>query len=641
MKKKLVVLTLTATMIVSGLSANTFASDFEETSVSMMAEMEQTDGEAAEFSDSEVSDEMENSSSEGAEFADSETSGSGSDTAEESGSSGGEFSEGEQEAAEEQSPTPSEEPTPTIAPEVSPTSVPTPTITPEAAPTCTPTSTVTPEVSPTRMPTPTPTRMPSFLTYQSGSLKWISHSAVSLKFSTTQNVKWCYFYVNDGTDIRVIQNMYDSSLATNAEEADTEFTITAENVPEQDSWLVVCVKPDSGEAKAKMSIFKLNTSAFKAKRPAKSGLTIRAARTYDVSKSMVTGLEKPLKFTPGTFYKFTVTGAGQNDEKPYVSGDERWIPLYWSMKSNPSSADKNTVFRIGSPVGIKVAKTYTIYIFFKKQVFNGTEWEDTDVIQSITRSFTSVAIKENSSSPSPKVNLSSLVLSPGQSTSVVRVTNATSSFRVVAWYSDNTSIARVDSHGKITAGKRTGSTYIKIAMSTGKTARVKVTVQKGIVRTKSISGLKSKYTVAKGKTVTLKPVRSPITSQEKITYSSSNKNVASVSSKGVIKGIKAGTAKITVRSGSKKVTVTVNVPKVSTQKISGVKSAITLKKGKTFKISPKLSPSNSDDKISYSSSNSKIVTINSKGVISAKKKGTAMVTVKSGKVQVKCKVTVK
>ena len=54
-----------------------------------------------------------------------------------------------------------------------------------------------------------------------------------------------------------------------------------------------------------------------------------------------------------------------------------------------------------------------------------------------------------------------------------------------------------------------------------------------------------KVTVARNKKLTLKPVISPITSQEKVTYSSSNKKIATVSSSGVITGKKKGTAYIT------------------------------------------------------------------------------------------------
>ena len=101
----------------------------------------------------------------------------------------------------------------------------------------------------------------------------------------------------------------------------------------------------------------------------------------------------------------------------------------------------------------------------------------------------------------------------------------------------------------ITAQKKTGTAYITVTLASKKTAKVKVIVQKGTVRTTAITGLKSSITLKKGKTDTLKPVRKPITSAEKITYTSSNKKVVYVNAKGVIKGLKKGTAVITVKSG--------------------------------------------------------------------------------------------
>ena len=59
--------------------------------------------------------------------------------------------------------------------------------------------------------------------------------------------------------------------------------------------------------------------------------------------------------------------------------------------------------------------------------------------------------------------------------------------------------------------------------------------------------------------MTLKPVVTPFTSSQKVTYTSSNKKIATVSSKGVVIGKKKGTVKITVKSGSKSVKVTVKV----------------------------------------------------------------------------------
>lgn len=302
-----------------------------------------------------------------------------------------------------------------------------------------------------------------------------------------------------------------------------------------------------------------------------------------VTESIVTGLEKPLKFYPGKFYDFTVTGAGMDNTDP-IENDERWEPLYWSTKNNPSTIQVNTRWRIGSSKGIMESNTYSMYIFFKKQFFDCKHgWEYTEDIQSLRITFESDSIttseldswinadKDEYGNPIPtepptvtptpptvtptpstlqmKVNTHSITLRTGPSTSSVKVTNATPYFRVVAWYSDNTSIAKVNPYGKITAGKKPGKTYITIVMSTGEAAKIKVTVQKGKIKTKSISGLKKKVSVNKGKTLKLTPVLSPQTSQEKISYSSSNKKVATVSSKGVITARKKGSTTITIKSG--------------------------------------------------------------------------------------------
>ena len=241
--------------------------------------------------------------------------------------------------------------------------------------------------------TPTPTPAPLKLTYTSGSLKWENHSTVSLKMTADGACKWYYFFVDANTDTATIQAMYTASKATNAVAANKEFSVTAKNVPETDSWLVVCAKPDNG-AKAKMSVIKLNSSSFKKKRPsATPSVTTRAAQNNKVSKSTVTGLENALKFFPGKFYEFSVTGAGQDITDP-VEGDVRWIPLYWSTVKNPTTKQQNTTWRIGSGKGIQNGNTYNMYIFFKKQTYNGKEWQDTDVIQSITTKFTAATISD-------------------------------------------------------------------------------------------------------------------------------------------------------------------------------------------------------------------------------------------------------
>ena len=157
-----------------------------------------------------------------------------------------------------------------------------------------------------------------------------------------------------------------------------------------------------------------------------------------------------------------------------------------------------------------------------------------------------------------KLNVSSLTLRRKQTTTKVKVSMAYGD-SIKSWASSNKKIVTVYKNGKIKAGTKTGTAKITVTLKSGKKATLKVKVQTAKVKTTKISGLKKKLTIKKGKSVTLKPVVSPITSQEKVTYRSSNKKIATVSSKGVVKGRRKGTVTITVKSGkvTKKIKITV------------------------------------------------------------------------------------
>ena len=207
-------------------------------------------------------------------------------------------------------------------------------------------------------------------------------------------------------------------------------------------------------------------------------------------------------------------------------------------------------------------------------------------------------------------------------------------------------VTNVNKNGtfKLTAGKKKGSAVVTVTLASKKTASFKVTVQKAAVKTTKITTTTKSLTLAKG--ATYKKLASsiavtPVTSKEKVTYSSSNKKVATVSSKGVIKAKKAGTAKITVKSGKKKVVVTVKVTGVKTTNLSGVPATKNISKGKSFKIKAIATPKNTDEKITFKSSNKKVATVTSKGVVKGLKKGAATITVQSGSKKMTCKVTVK
>ena len=222
----------------------------------------------------------------------------------------------------------------------------------------------------------------------------------------------------------------------------------------------------------------------------------------------------------------------------------------------------------------------------------------------------------------------------------VKVSGLAKGDSVKSWYSSNKKIVTVTSKGKMSA-RKTGTVKITVTLRSGKTAWFKVKVQKSAVKTSKITGISKKITLNKGKRYTLKPVLTPVTTLDKVKYSTSNKKVATVNSRGLIVAKGAGRATITVTAGRKKAKIVVTVPKVKTTKITGVKTSLTLKRGKSYRIRAKAYPKNSDEKITYSSSNKKIATVTSKGVIKAVKKGKVTITVKSGRKVIKMKLTVK
>ena len=145
---------------------------------------------------------------------------------------------------------------------------------------------------------------------------------------------------------------------------------------------------------------------------------------------------------------------------------------------------------------------------------------------------------------------------------------------------------------------------------------------------------KKTATVYAGKTVTLKATSND--KDAKATFTSSNTKVATVSSTGVVKGVKAGTATITASYGNAKATCKVTV-KASTIKFA--KKTATVYTGKTATVKATLAGVSS---VKYTSSNNKVATVNSKtGAVKGVKAGTVTITATSGKLKATYKLTVK
>ncbi len=148
------------------------------------------------------------------------------------------------------------------------------------------------------------------------------------------------------------------------------------------------------------------------------------------------------------------------------------------------------------------------------------------------------------------------------------------------------------------------------------------------VEAASIKISATKKTLYEKKTCTLKVIGT----KKKVKWSSSKKSVAQVNSKGKVIAKKKGTAIITAKVGNKKYKC-----KITVKPAEITKRSVTLYKGNSYT----LKVLGATSKIKWYTSNKSVVTVSSKGKITAKKKGTATITAKMGNKKYKCKVTVK
>ena len=155
----------------------------------------------------------------------------------------------------------------------------------------------------------------------------------------------------------------------------------------------------------------------------------------------------------------------------------------------------------------------------------------------------------------------------------------------------------------------------------------KVTVKAPLGKTAYVAkGKKVKLTT----TVKVKPNKK---ANKKVTYKSMNKGIAKVNAKGVLKGVKPGKTKIVVvskKNKKKKASIKVVVKKAAVKKVKLNSKNFVLPVGgkKTLKasVTPK---KNTSSKVVWSSSNKKVVSVSSKGVVKGLKDGKAKITAKA------------
>lgn len=142
----------------------------------------------------------------------------------------------------------------------------------------------------------------------------------------------------------------------------------------------------------------------------------------------------------------------------------------------------------------------------------------------------------------------------------------------------------------------------------------------------------SKKTVDVGGTYQIKVKSvSPSKASKSVAYKSSNTKIATISSKGIVKGKKEGTAKITVQSKKNKKlkkTVAITVKRLKPYSLTLNKTKLNMNVNDTYKLKATVKASSP---ITWNSSNKAVVSVDKNGIITAKKDGTVTITVKTTK----------
>ena len=240
---------------------------------------------------------------------------------------------------------------------------------------------------------------------------------------------------------------------------------------------------------------------------------------------------------------------------------------------------------------------------------------------------------------SVSLNKTTLALKKGESeTLVATVLPEDATDKTVTWTSSDTSVARVDQTGKVTA---TGGGSATITANAGENmAKCTVTVT---VPVESVTLDVTSVTLEEWQTILITATVSPADATNKtVNWSSSNTGVASVVG-GLITAKSEGVAVITAKAGDKTATCNVTVKKtvIAVMSVTLNKAEIMLKKGDSETLVATVYPSNATDKtVSWSSSDPAVVSVDQTGKVTASGAGTANITARAGDQSAVCQVTV-
>jgi len=222
----------------------------------------------------------------------------------------------------------------------------------------------------------------------------------------------------------------------------------------------------------------------------------------------------------------------------------------------------------------------------------------------------------------------------------------------VSWSSSNPKLVSVDSYGNlITNANENGEVTITVKTINGNYTDSATIIVEKVDNIKKVTGLKldkSKVTLEYGQTDKITATISPVdATNQLLMWSSSNSNLVTVDNNGNIKSVANIDATVTITAKtvdggfSKSAKVTIKSIKVEDVKLN--ETTLTLKYGESTKLIATISPSNAvNKKVTWSSSDTRVATVSSDGIVKAVGGGTAVITVttKDGNIKATCTVAV-
>lgn len=224
---------------------------------------------------------------------------------------------------------------------------------------------------------------------------WTGHNSAEVTFESNVKGKYYIEYVKHGASAPTIDTTKKGSKINAGETVTKSIT----KLPEYDVDIYVCVVSEDGKHDAKG--FEL-IGAERPPVPVTSTPTPTPTHTpviADINKSVIQGFENALVFYPNTFYEFRVIGAGTQNSNP-GQGDVRWVPVGWStVSANPTSW--KTTWKIGAEKGIYTDKevAYSMYVRFRKDVYDGSNWQETDSYEVLTYQFKAAPLSQTTVTP--------------------------------------------------------------------------------------------------------------------------------------------------------------------------------------------------------------------------------------------------